>query len=147
MKPGLTTTGGRPVIWIAVFTALSWLGEVIHNRIELPGLTLLSPENSITALVSVFLFLIWSFLPSRRIPGLLLLLWAMIYFIGGGIISVIPFQFLPFYPEQSMAHYLTHLLYGLAQLPLIVIMLRQIWNTRSNLAGAHPGIRDRSFRL
>jgi hypothetical protein len=30
---------------VAVLVTLSWLGEVLHNAVELPQLTLLSPEN------------------------------------------------------------------------------------------------------
>src|SRR5215813_3289621 len=57
----------RPVRWIALFTALSWLGEYVHNRVDLPELTLLSPENSLPALLSIVLFLIcWRFL--KRYP-------------------------------------------------------------------------------
>lgn len=64
------TTDKLNVAWIVAFAALSWPGEIVHYRIELPGL--------------------------------------------------------PFYPEQTIAHYLSHLLYGLAQLPLIIIMIVEI---------------------
>jgi hypothetical protein len=117
--------------FIAVFTFLSWMGLYIHNRIELPQLTLLSPENSVTALVAIALFLIWWFLPSRRTPGILLLTLGLVHLIGGAILSVIPFKFLPYYPEQSTTHYLAHTLYGFAQLPLIAAM---VWQTRRTRA-------------
>jgi hypothetical protein len=127
MISSLSRAGIRPPGWIAAFSALSWLGEFIHNRIELPGLTLFSPENSVTALVTFALFLIWWFLPAKRIPGILLLALGLVHLLGGAILSVIPFQFLTFYPEQSTTHYLAHVLYGLAQLPLIAALIWQTW--------------------
>jgi len=39
--------------------ALSWLGLFVHNSIELPPLNLLSPENSLPALVTALLFVGW----------------------------------------------------------------------------------------
>jgi hypothetical protein len=111
---------------IGAFTLLSWLGACIHNRLELPHLTLLSPENSMTLLISVMLFLVWWKFPTNRTTTLLLLGWAFLHLIVGGIISVIPFAFLPFYPEQSLQHYLSHVLYGLAQLPLIIALMRHL---------------------
>jgi hypothetical protein len=41
----------------------------------------------------------------------------------GAIVTVIPFPWLAFYPEQTIAHYFAHLIYGLAQLPLIRSMI------------------------
>ncbi len=46
--------------------------------------------------------------------------------VGGANVTVIPFSFLPFVPEQDFIHYFAHFLYGLAQLPLIGIMIQQI---------------------
>jgi hypothetical protein len=122
----MTNISSRPIAWITAFTVLSWLGEYVHNRYELPQLTLLSPENSIPALISALLFLAWWQMPSRRVTGIALLAWAFVHLIGGAIVSVIPFSFLPFYPEQSLSHYLTHILYGLAQVPLIIAMIWQV---------------------
>jgi hypothetical protein len=42
-----------------------------------------------------------------------------LHLIGGAILSVLPLGFLPFAPEQSPSHYLSHLIYGVTQLPLI----------------------------
>jgi hypothetical protein len=77
---------------VAAFTAHSWLGEYLHNRFELPGLTPLSPENSLTALFALALFLLWWSLPEKRIPTALLLAWGLLHLIGRGVLSVIPFQ-------------------------------------------------------
>ena|SRR5688572_26754095 len=110
---------------IAAVTLLSWLGEYLHNLVDLPHLTVLSPENSIPAAISVVLFAVWWQSPFRGLATAALAGWAIFNLIGGAIISVIPFSFLPFYPAQTPTHYLMHILYGLAQLPLIVALIRQ----------------------
>jgi hypothetical protein len=107
-------------------TALSWLGEYVHNLYELPQLSVLSPENSITAVISLALFCVWWLTPLSRAAALLLLGWSLLHLIGGAIISVMPLPFLPFYPEQTLDHYAAHLVYGLAQIPLIVVAIRQL---------------------
>jgi hypothetical protein len=102
------------------------LGEYVHNLVDLPQLTLLSPENSIPALISVLLFLAWWQLPYKRVTALALLGWTFMHLIGGAVLTIIPFEFLPFYPAQTPTHYLMHIIYGVAQLPLIVALIRQL---------------------
>ena len=116
----------RQVGIVAAFTLLSWLGEVIHNAFELPQLTLLSPENSVPGIVSLILFLAWWLLPFKRAGGALLLTWATLHLAGCAIVTIIPFPFLPFYPAQNLGHYAAHLAYGLAQLPLMAVMISQL---------------------
>lgn len=110
---------------VAALLTLSWLGLFVHNFIELPSLTLLSPENSLPALVAVLLFAGWWLLPPRRFAAVLLLIWGLLHLVGGAIVTVMPFSFLPFVPEQDLTHYFAHFLYGLAQLPLIWMMIQQ----------------------
>jgi hypothetical protein len=107
---------------VAAWVALSWLGEVLHNAVELPQLTLLNPENIFPALVSLLLFLLWWRAPTKSAPAGLLFAWGAIHLVFGAILSVLPLPFLPFVPEQTTRHYLAHLLYGLAQLPLLAAM-------------------------
>jgi hypothetical protein len=111
--------------WVAAGTALAWLGFYIHNVADLPGQTLLSPETSLPTLVTLVLFLVWWRFPFKRVTTWLLLGWGVLNLIGGGI-SVFPFAFLPFYPEQTVRHYFFHVVYGAAQLPLIGLMLADI---------------------
>ena len=115
----------RPVGRVAAFTAISWLGMFIHNELDLP-LTLLSPENSLPGLISIALFLGWWLSPYGRLLAYVLLGWALLHLVAGGILSVLPLPFLPFYPEQSLTHYLAHAIYSLAQLPLIALMISQL---------------------
>jgi hypothetical protein len=119
---------------VAAVLALSWLELFAHNSIEFPSLNLLSPENSLPALVAVLLFLGWWLLPTRRLAAGLLLMWVLLHLVGGAVVTVIPFIFLPFVPEQDFIHYIAHFLYGLAQLPLLWVMFHQLW--RSPIAHA-----------
>jgi hypothetical protein len=68
----------------------------------------------------------WWLLPTRRLAAALLLVWGLLHLVGGAIVTVIPFSFLPFVPEQDFIHYFAHFLYGLAQLPLIGVMIQQM---------------------
>src|ERR671911_21778 len=126
MRKFSSVTADRPSGLVAALLTLSWLGLFVHNSIELPSLSLLSPENSLPALLAVLLFVGWWLLPTRRLAAALLLVWGLMHLIGGAIVTVIPFSFLPFVPEQDFTHYFAHFLYGLAQLPLIGVMIQQI---------------------
>ena len=126
MKKTSSLTAARSLGLVAALLALSWLGLFVHNSIELPALNLLSPENSLPALVAVLLFAGWWLLPTRRLAAALLLVWGLLHLVGGAIVTVIPFSFLPFVPEQDFIHYFAHFLYGLAQLPLIGVMIQQM---------------------
>ncbi len=50
----------------------------------------------------------------------------LLHLVGGAIVTVIPIGFLPFVPEQDFTHYFAHFLYGLAQVPLIGMMIQQV---------------------
>jgi hypothetical protein len=106
--------------WLAATAALGWLGLSIHNIADLPGQSLFSPETGLPTLVYLGLFLAWWWLPSQRVALWLLFGWGLLNLIGGGL-SVMPFPFLPFYPEQSVRHYFFHVVYGATQLPLIAV--------------------------
>ena len=92
---------------------------------------MLSPETSIPALISLLLFLACWLLPMKRTTYVALLSWALISLVVGGILSVIPFPFWPFHPAQTLFHYSMHVLYGLAQLPLILLLVRR-WPSATN---------------
>ena len=120
----LTADSSRELV--AALLALSWFGLFVHNAIELPSLNLLSPENSLPALVAMLLFVGWWLLPTKRLAAALLLVWGLLHLVGGAIVTVIPFSFLPFVPEQDFTHYFAHFLYGLAQLPLMWVTIQQL---------------------
>ncbi len=55
-----------------------------------------------------------------------LLGWAVLNLLGGGIASGLPLPFLPFTPDQSLGHVAAHLIYTVAEIPLIIIAVRAI---------------------
>jgi hypothetical protein len=121
---------------IAGSVALAWLGMYIHNVAELPNLTWASAENVLPALVWLILFGLWWAIPARSLPTVLLLAWALLNLVGG-FATVLPLAVLPFAPEQSVRHYAFHLLYAVAQLPLLALLWRKLREVRfqSNSAG------------
>lgn len=112
---------------IATLTLLSWLGAYVHTTMELQ-LPVWRPENSFPALVGLALFLSWWRQDQRRqLWAWLLLTWtAGGHLLAGALLSVLPLPFLPFVPEQSAGHYLSHVIYGIAQLPLIWVLWKEI---------------------
>jgi hypothetical protein len=117
---------GRAAVAITIATVLSWLGEVIHNALELPSLTVLSPEASFPGVISALLLTAYLFSPYQRVALWLLFFWGLIGLIGGGILSVLPLGIFPFAPAQTLPHYLTHVLYSAAELPLVMITAVQL---------------------
>lgn len=107
---------------LVAFTLLAWLGLYLHNDVDLPTLTILSPENSLPALVSGVLVCAWRVTPWKRAVATILLAWSILHLVGGGILSVLPLPIWPYEPAQTMTHYAMHLLYGAAQLPLIWLL-------------------------
>ncbi|MGI5130699.1 hypothetical protein ACQEVB_28105 [Pseudonocardia sp. CA-107938] len=105
--------------------AVSWLGLLVHNVADLPGQTLASPETLYPTLVLAAVLVLLG-AGVRRLAGGLLLAWAVLHLVGGAILSVLPLPVLPFAPEQSVRHYSFHVLYGLTQLPLLVLALREV---------------------
>jgi hypothetical protein len=113
---------------MAAAVGLSALGMAYHTVREFGYAGLLSPATGMIPVVGlqIFLFLVWWLAPgSRLVAGRALLVTGMFQLVGGAIISVLPLPFLPFQPEQSVSHYLSHLFLGLAQIPLIVVPLLQ----------------------
>jgi hypothetical protein len=127
--PGDSMSGeSRAVIWMAAAVGLSALGMAYHTIMEFGYSGLWSPATGMIPVVGIqiLLFAAWWLVPgARRLAGIALVVTGVFQLVGGAIISVLPLPFPPFLPEQSLSHYLTHLVLGLAQLPLIVIPWRQ----------------------
>ena len=115
--------------------ALAWLGMYVHNVADLPNLTLSSSENVLPGLVWLLLFGLWWAMLSRSSPAILLLAWGILNLVGG-FATVLPLPVLPFKPEQSLRHYMFHVLYALTQLPLLGIVRHELRQSRSRNDGA-----------
>lgn len=119
-----TTSPSRAVL---VALVLSAAGHVVHNLAEFPPGFLLGWETLFPLAVTVAL---GAWLLAR--PGRLAFGaaggWALVVIVGGGG-SVLPLGALPFVPDQSVSHYLAHLVYALAQLPLLWVAYRGLAGT------------------
>lgn len=105
---------------IASLVLLSWTGMFAHNRIELPTISLIHPEHLIPTDIYIILLSGWILQPEhRQVWVWSLFLWAGIQLVLGAWLSVLPLSVWPFYPEQSLRHYLVHVFYGLAQIPIL----------------------------
>lgn len=107
---------------IVAATTVSMAGHVVHNLTEFPPSILLAPETlgpvAVTGLLGVALL--------RRPPRIAYLTagaWATVVLMVGGA-SVLPLSILPFEPEQTFGYYGAHVVYALAQLPLLWIAWR-----------------------
>lgn len=111
---------------VAALVGVSWMGEYLHNLIEL-GLSPLSPENSVMAVVGAGLLGWWwrASDDGRRAATVALLGLGLLHLVGGSL-SVLPLPFLPFVPAQTAGHYASHVLYAAAQLPLVAAMWRTV---------------------
>lgn len=79
-----------------------------------------------------------------RMAGAVALAWLGMYVhniadlpnLAGGFATVLPLPVLPFKPEQSLRHYMFHLLYALTQLPLLLLVQHELRQLRSRNGGA-----------
>ena len=114
---------------VVAAVALAWLGLLVHNQLSLP-LAPLSAENLGPFVVYAALG-VW-YVRSRGSGKARAALagWTLLNLVVGGVLTVLPLPFLPFVPEQTIAHYAAHVIYSVAQLPLLATL------TRSGSAGA-----------
>ena len=106
--------------------ALSWLGLWFHDAREFPGTAGITVDSVAMGLIAALLVLATWRAPRARWPVVAMLVYGALMLIGGGL-SVLPLPILPFSPEQSYAHYLSHAVYAAAQLPLVVACLQRLW--------------------
>ncbi len=116
---------------------LSWLGAYIHNALELQ-VPVWRWEHSFPGLVGLVLFLGWWLQPRRRrLWAVVLLGWTVVaHLFIGAILSVLPITLWPFFPEQSLGHYASHIFYGVAQLPLMWLLWQ--WLTQKKTLASRP---------
>ncbi|HEU5440942.1 MAG TPA: hypothetical protein VFU88_16775 [Ktedonobacterales bacterium] len=89
----------------------------------MPAMLGLTPDASLPLLVILAALLIWWLRAAhKRAPSLALLIYALVNAVGG-FLSVLPLPILPFVPEQTVDHYLVHVIYSGFQGPLIVASL------------------------
>lgn len=104
---------------VPVAVASSIGGLVVHNLVEFAPATVYGPETVVPAVITGLLGVGMAWRPE---PGIFAAaaIWAGIVIIVGGA-SVLPLPIWPFVPEQTVAHYAAHVVYAVAQLPLLWI--------------------------
>jgi hypothetical protein len=115
-----------PVHSLCVVGALivSYVGIWAHEFHRVPALHGFTPEGLLSLLLpAVLIFLAWWRFPRHIAP--IAALWALGFVhLLGACVTVLPLPFLPFVPEQTVAHYLVHAVYTLAQIPLVLVALQ-----------------------
>ncbi len=110
--------------WMAVALAVSAFGAWYHNTREFPGMPLTAPEM-LSAIVPAVVIAIWWLARPGRALWWVTVVWVVLLNLGvGAVLTVLPLPILPFEPEQSMSHYMTHLFYLLAQIPAVYLLFR-----------------------
>ena len=107
-------------------TVIAVAGMAIHNVVEFGPGFLLDPQTLIP--VAIFAGLAWACRgPGARTPMLMLLVaWALLNLVVGGILSVLLLSIFPFAPEPSVRHLAVHVVYSLAEIPLVVVSVRAL---------------------
>lgn len=108
-------------VLLASATAIGAAGMIAHNVLEFGPGFLASAETLIPVVIfGLLALLVWT-RPANNVVHVGLFAWALLNLIGGGILSVLPMGLFPFEPEQSPGHYGAHVIYAVAQLPLLVV--------------------------
>jgi peptidoglycan/LPS O-acetylase OafA/YrhL len=120
---------------VILASVIAAAGMMAHNVFEFGPAFLLDPQTLIPlAIFGLFALLAWA-RPANAVVHVALLAWAVLNLVGGGILSVLPLGLFPFQPEQSLGHYAVHVLYAVAQLPLIVVAGRALSRREPQAAG------------
>jgi membrane-bound ClpP family serine protease len=113
---------------LALAVTLSGLGMAVHTVREFGLLGLWALETGMLPVFGVQLILLgaWKWVARTRttVRGLLGIT-GVFQLVGGAILSVLPLPFLPFQPEQTIDHYLSHVILGVCQVPLILISFKR----------------------
>ena|GEM_PF-1140976 len=120
-------------VLIVAAVIISALGLAFHTVREFGWPALLNPASGMIPVLVVQMALLaaWRRADRQRSLTKALLATGVIQLFGGAIISVLPLPILPYAPDQSVQHYISHVGYGIAQLPLI-------WLTSRALAAPMP---------
>ncbi len=108
---------------MAAALALSALSMLAHNLYELP-LSPIDPENAGPIAFATILGVAYALRPRAKAVAAAILGWGVLNLVIGGIVTVLPLPVLPFVPEQSITHYLSHVVYTVGQIPLVVLGYR-----------------------
>lgn len=112
---------------------LSGTGHLVHNVQEFGVSILVAWETLLPVAVTVALI---GAVRRQISTGVLRIVgaWGLLVLVAGGG-SVLPLSVLPFEPEQSTTHYVTHAVYALLQLPLLAATAMTLAERRRHRGG------------
>ena len=106
----------------------------MHEFHRVPGLLGITPDGDLFMLpIAAGLAIWWSRSRGAFAAGALAA-YAIVNLVGG-LVSVLPLGWLPFTPEQTLAHYSAHLIYAACQVPLLGLTVKRL------LPGSAPIVR------
>lgn len=106
---------------VVLGSAIGAAGMMAHNVLEFGPGFLASAETLIpVGIFGLLALLVWA-KPVSSVVRAALVGWSLLNLVGGGILSVLPMGLFPFEPEQSLGHYGAHVIYAVAQIPLLVV--------------------------
>ena len=105
---------------VTVCTAIAWLGLWAHEVHRVPALFGITPDGSLFMLFAAVGLAYWWYRARSAGAAAALLFYGLLNLVGGWL-SVLPLSWLPFVPEQTAMHYTVHLVYAVAQVPLILV--------------------------
>jgi hypothetical protein len=120
----------RQRVWLTgSAVALALAGGIVHNLMEFGAAPVIRSANGevVVAIIWIALFVMWwRASRKRRATAWAIAAFALLHLVAGAILTVLPLGFLPFEPEQSVSHYLAHVIYGVSQIPILLLALREI---------------------
>lgn len=119
---------------VVLFAAISWFGLWVHELHRVPALFGFTPDGDLFMLPVVAGLAIWWVRTHSTAALVGLAIYAAVNLVGGGL-SVFPFRWLPFVPEQTASHYGVHIVFAVCQLPLLTITTMRIIRRRRLGAG------------
>ena len=110
---------------VVVAIAVSWIGLWVHELHRVPRLLGFTPDGDLFMLpIAAGLAFWWS--RSRGAPAA----WALAIYatvnLVGAVVTILPLGWLPFVPDQTVAHYAAHVIYAVCQLPLLTLAILQL---------------------
>ena len=119
---------------VVLATLVSWVGLWVHELHRVPTLLGFTPDGDLFMLaIAAGLAFWWSRSRGAAAAGALAV-YAAVNMVGG-FLTVQPLGWLPFRPEQTLAHYSVHFVYAACQIPLLGLALKRL------LPGSAPSVR------
>lgn len=107
---------------VVVAVGVSLVGLLVHNLEEFSATILLAPETWVPAGITVLLGVLMLRRPGQGVFAAALAWASVVAVVGGG--SVLPLPIWPFEPAQTVTHYAAHVVYAVAQVPLLWVAWR-----------------------